>query len=87
LLALTLPPLVEPPPLRLHILMETWCHSNVIHTYMESLVKHGLLPSRTKALEWIIPSDEEVSVLSDGYVVSFIPFHEHGLIAPPHRFL
>jgi hypothetical protein len=63
--------------------METWCHSNVIHTYMESLIKRGLLPPRTEALEWVIPSDEEVSVLPDGYVISFIPFHELGLTAPP----
>jgi hypothetical protein len=53
---------------------------------MEGLIKHDLLPTRTKALEWVIPGDEEVPAPPDGYVISFIPFHERGLTASPHRF-
>jgi hypothetical protein len=50
---------------------------------MESLIKHGLLPTRTEALEWVVPGDEDVLASPDGYVISFIPFHECGLTAPP----
>jgi hypothetical protein len=50
---------------------------------MESLVKRGLLPARTEALEWVVPGDEEVSAPPDGYVVSFTSFHERGLVVPP----
>jgi hypothetical protein len=53
---------------------------------MEALVKRGLLQARTKANEWIMPSDEEVPMPPNGYVVSFVPFHEHGLTVPPHQF-
>jgi hypothetical protein len=30
---------------------------------------------------------EEASALSNGYIVSFSPFHECGLAIPPHLFL
>jgi hypothetical protein len=50
---------------------------------MESLVKCGLLPMRTEASEWVVPDDEEVPALPDGYVISFIPFQERGLMTPP----
>jgi hypothetical protein len=50
---------------------------------MEALVKHGLLRARMEANEWIVPSDEEVSMPPDGYVISFVPFHERGLVVPP----
>jgi hypothetical protein len=33
--------------------------------------------------EWIVPSDEEVPMLPDGYVISSVPFHESGLVVPP----
>jgi len=54
---------------------------------MEGLVKKGLLRTRTVATEWIVPSGKDVPSSPDGYVISFIPFHEHGLMTPPHRFL
>jgi hypothetical protein len=50
---------------------------------MEVLVKHGLLRSRTKANEWIVPDDEEVPMPLVGYIVSFMPFHKRGLAVPP----
>jgi hypothetical protein len=53
---------------------------------MEALVKRGLLRARTKANEWIVPGDEEVPMPPDGYVISFMPFHDRGLVVPPHRF-
>jgi hypothetical protein len=79
-LALAPPPLVQLSPLRLHILIELWCRSDIIHAPMESLVKRGLPPARTEALEWVVPSDEEAPAPLDGYIVSFIPFHERGLV-------
>jgi hypothetical protein len=54
---------------------------------MEGLVKRGLLRVRTEAAKWLVPSREEVLALLDGYIVSFAPFHERGLMIPPHPFL
>jgi hypothetical protein len=62
--------------------MELWGRSDILHAHMESLVKHGLL-ARTEALEWVVFGDEEVPMLPDGYVVSFIPFYERRLMASP----
>jgi hypothetical protein len=47
----------------------------------------GLLCTRTAAMEWLVPRREEVPMLSDGYVVSFVPFLERRLMMPPHQFL
>jgi hypothetical protein len=54
---------------------------------MEGFVKKGLLRVRTTANEWIILDNKDEPMLPDGYVVSFVPFHERGLVMPPHRFL
>jgi hypothetical protein len=67
--------------------MDTWPHFDVTYSWMEGLVKKGLLHARTAMNEWIIPDNEDDPMLVDGYVVSFVPFHEHGLAMPPHRFL
>ena len=37
-------------------------------------------------MEWIVPSGEDEPSPPDDYVVSFVPFHERGLVTPPHRF-
>ena len=67
--------------------MESWYCSDVTHTHMEGLVKHGLLRRRTDMAEWLVTGREESSVSPDGYVMSFVPFHERGLTIPPHPFL
>jgi hypothetical protein len=51
---------------------------------MEALVKCGLLRARTEVNEWIVLGDKKVMMPPDGYVVSFVPFHERGLAVPPH---
>ena len=66
--------------------MDSWYRSDVTHARMEGLVKRGLLRGRTDAAEWLVPSREDVLVSLDGYVVSFVPFHERGLAVPPHPF-
>ena len=38
-------------------------------------------------MEWILPDGEDEPSPPDGYVVSFVPFHERGFTTPPHRFL
>jgi hypothetical protein len=50
---------------------------------MESLAKRGLFHMRTEAMEWLIPNSEEALAPPDGYVMSFTPFHERGLMTPP----
>ena len=66
--------------------MDLWHRSDVTYARMEGLVKHGLLHGRTDAAEWLVPSHEEALALPDGYVVSFVFFHERGLMVPPHLF-
>ena len=34
-----------------------------------------------------MPGHEDIPARPDGYVISFAPFHERGLAAPPHYFL
>jgi len=67
--------------------MELWLRSDILHACIEGLVKKGLLHARTMAMEWIVPGGEDEPSPPDGYVVSFVPFHERGLMTPPHRFL
>ena len=66
--------------------MDSWYRSNVTHACMEGLVKRGLLHGRTDAVEWLMPGREDAPAPPDGYVVSFVPFHERGLVVPPHPF-
>ena len=66
--------------------MDSWYRSNVTHTRMEGLIKCGLLHGRTEAMEWLVPGHEEVPAPPNGYVMSIAPFHECGLMIPPHPF-
>ena len=67
--------------------MEPWCRSDITLQHMEGLVRRGLLYARTAAEEWRLPGKEDVPSPPDGYVVSFVRFHEHGFATPAHRFL
>ena len=66
--------------------MDSWYRFDVTHACMEGLVKRGLLHGRTNVVEWLMPGHEDTPAPPDGYVVSFAPFHEHGLTVPPHSF-
>ena len=66
--------------------MDSWHHFDVTYARMEGLIKHGLLHGRTDAAEWLVPSHEEAPVPPDGYIVSFMLFHERRLVVPPHPF-
>jgi hypothetical protein len=46
---------------------------------MEGLVKKGLLHVRVRRDEWLVPGNKDGPVVPDGYVVSFVHFHEHKL--------
>jgi len=35
----------------------------------------------------LLPGEEDMPSLLDGYVVLFAHFHEHGFVTPAHRFL
>ena len=67
--------------------MDPWPRSDVSHSRMEGLVKKGLLRARTPAAEWLVPGGKDAPSPPDGYVISFVPFHERRLAMPPHRFL
>jgi hypothetical protein len=49
---------------------------------MEGLIKKGLLHTRVRWDEWIIPDNKDESVVLDGYVILFVHFHEHRLASP-----
>ena len=66
--------------------MESWYRSDVTYAYMEGLVKRGLLRRRTDATKWLVPGREDAPTPPDGYVISFVSFHERELMAPPHPF-
>ena len=53
---------------------------------MEGLIKRGLLHGRTDAAEWLVPGHEDEPTPPDGYIISFAPFHQHGLVVPPYPF-
>ena len=66
--------------------MDSWYRSDVTHAHMEGLIKRGLLRGRTDAVEWLVPGREDPLAPPDSYVISFAPFHERGLVVPPHPF-
>jgi len=72
------------------IAADEWRPSTVSERRLRDLEKEGLLRPLTSSTqpEWIAPSAEhrEPSPL-EGYVVSFIKFHRHGLGSPPSRFM
>ena len=68
---------------------DPWGPSDVIVEMLQSLVDGGLLcpitnPNRP---EWIAPGSEPEPRPRDGYVVSFVSFHERGLGVPADRFM
>ena len=69
--------------------VDPWGLSDVSVEMLLSLVDDGLLHLATdpNRLEWIAPSGEPESRPSDGYVVSFMSFHERGLGLPADRFM
>ena len=64
--------------------MDSWYRSDVTHACMEGLVKRCLLHGRTDAAEWLVPSHEDAPAPPDSYIVSFVPFHERGLMVLSH---
>jgi hypothetical protein len=50
---------------------------------MEGLIKKGLLHVRVNGDEWVVPGNEDGPVVPDGYIVSFMHFHERKLASPP----
>jgi hypothetical protein len=70
--------------------VDAWARSSVIERKLEELVCDGLLrprASRTQP-EWrVTSSDHQEPAPSEGYVVSFMAFHERGLGVSPSRFM
>ena len=69
--------------------VDPWDPSEVSVEMLQSLVDDGLLrpitdPDRP---EWIAPSGEPEPRPHEGYVVSFVSFHERGLGLPADRFM
>ena len=56
---------------------------------MQSLIDDGFLRPVTdpNKPEWIAPGNEPEPRPRDGYIVSFVSFHKHGLSVPTDRFM
>ena len=68
---------------------DPWDPSDVTEEMLQLIVDGGLLrpvtdPTRPK---WIAPYGEPEPRPRDGYVVSFVSFHERGLGVPADRFM
>jgi len=68
---------------------DPWGRSDVSMETLQSLINDGLLCPVTDSNrpEWIAPSGELELRPRDGYIVSFVSFHEHGLGLPVDRFM
>jgi hypothetical protein len=69
---------------------DAWAHSLVTKRKLEELVCDGLLRPRMSQTqpEWRVPpSDHREPVPLEGYVVSFVAFHERGLRVPLSHFM
>jgi hypothetical protein len=69
---------------------DVWVRSLVTERKLEELVRDGLLRPRVSRghPEWRVPpTSHQEPAPPEGYVVSFIVFHERGLGMPPSRFM
>lgn len=68
---------------------DPWPYSTVTSEDLRILVDGGLLRPSTVGVrpEWLVPRDEEEPNPPEGYVVSFISFHERGFGVPSSRFM
>jgi hypothetical protein len=67
-----------------------WVRSSVMEKKLLELVRDGLLRSRTSRdlPEWRVPPDNHWEPAPpEGYVVSFVAFHERGFGMSPSRFM
>jgi hypothetical protein len=70
--------------------VDPWIHSSMMEKKLQKLMHDGLLRPRTSRdlLEWRVPpTNHQESVPTEGYVVSFVAFHERGLEVPPSQFM
>ena len=69
--------------------VDPWERSDVTVEKLQSLVDAGLLRPITDPdePEWIAPGNESEPRPRDGYVVSFVVFHERGLGFPADQFM
>ena len=75
------------PPIILPV--DPWELSDVSVEVLQSLIDDSLLRPITDPvrLEWIAPLGEREPRPREGYVVSFVSFHERGLGVPADRFM
>jgi hypothetical protein len=69
---------------------DAWARSSVTERRLEELVRDGLLRPRASWTqpEWRVPPfDHREPAPPEGYVVSFMAFHERGLGVPPSHFM
>jgi hypothetical protein len=72
------------------LLADAWACSLVTERKLEDLVRDRLLRPRASQtqLEWRVPpSDHRESAPPEGYVVSFMAFHERGFGVPASPFM
>jgi hypothetical protein len=67
--------------------MSNWTRSNISREQLLHLVEAGQLPPLNDAIEWIVPVGESVPRPPNGYVLSFVAFHERGFSVPAGWFI
>jgi hypothetical protein len=81
--------MAPPPPLTI-LDPYAWERSTVTQLALGELVTAGQLAANEEGrpAEWIVPpAGDHTHNLPEGYVVSFIRFHERGFTAPVSRFM
>jgi hypothetical protein len=81
---------MEPPPPLTILDLYAWERSTVTQLALSELVSAGQLAANEEGrpTEWIVPpAGDHAPNPPEGYVVSFIRFHERGFTAPASRFM
>jgi hypothetical protein len=63
--------------------MVFWSHSLADQSCLDALVSRGLL----RGGDFLLPSSKDAPNPLVSFMVSFMHFHERGLMMPPHPFL
>jgi hypothetical protein len=65
---------------------QNWTPSTVMLGHLQKFMRHDFMLAAELEAYWV-PKDPALLAPTEGYVVSFMAFHERGFAVPPHPFL
>jgi hypothetical protein len=65
---------------------QDWTPSTVMLGHLQKFMRHGFMLAAELETYWVL-KDPALLAPTEGYVVSFMAFHERGFGVPPHPFL